>query len=249
MHYDGDLVSVHVEMSFKNGRVGGDDPDFPFTFNVALKRALLTLQLEKPLQIDRSSVARHIPSDKAEYSKIVSARNEAKSNIEGGGKVTPESLSVVLSAKSGHSRSSSREDQIKVVQEIPRIIAMPFPLGPQEYAWELTPGHGSYLDGQPWDPVEKPRLAVKHISSGRPVLEPVIKALVSCKLDDISITDLKLKGDGIIDTLKEVAFPKNNIAAAVQHLKLILRDLELTSGGLEDRFSNLFIADMVVVEG
>ncbi len=70
---DGDVSAVHVELSFQQGRMGGDDPGFPFTFNIALKRALLTVRLEPPLKLDRNSVARQIPSNQGEYTRIMAA--------------------------------------------------------------------------------------------------------------------------------------------------------------------------------
>ncbi|WP_454280123.1 hypothetical protein [Sphingomonas sp. Marseille-Q8236] len=74
MRFDGQTFSVHVELSFKSGRIGGDDPNFPFTFNIALKRALLILKMEEPLVIDRRTVARSIPANTAEMTRIVDAR-------------------------------------------------------------------------------------------------------------------------------------------------------------------------------
>ena len=246
--YDGKKFSVHVELSFRNGRIGGDDPDFPFTFNIALKRALLTLELEQPLAIDRASVARHIPADQAELTKILAARDEAKTNVNFTGKITPASLALSLSGNADQTQSQSREDQIKVVQQIPRVIAQPHPIGEREYAWELSPGHGMLLEGQPWDPVEQPRLSARYIGQGRPAIEPALKAFVSCKLEDIEITDLKLKDQSISGILKEMAFNRVNEAAAIQQLKLTLREMELQTGSLGDIYSEMTIADVIVSE-
>lgn len=178
MRFDGETFSVHVELSFKSGRIGGDDPTFPFTFNIALKRALLTLKLESPLAIDRRTVARSIPNSSAELTRIISAKEEAKSNIDFGGKISPESLSFALSANNSNKNIKSNERQVKIVQELPRIIANPQPRGPTEYAWELTPGQSDTLDGQPWDPVEQPRFSVSYKANGVPKIAPVMTAIV-----------------------------------------------------------------------
>jgi hypothetical protein len=248
MRYDGEKFSVHVELSFRNGRVGGDDPDFPFTFNIALKRATLTLYLEKPLSVDRNSIARHIPSSQAELSSLVSAKKEIKSNRELGGKVDPASVALTLAGHSAASASQSRERQVKVVQELPRIIAIPHPSGDQQYSWELTPGQSEILDGQPWDPVSEPRLSLRMSIGSKPRIDPVVKAIVSCRLDDIAIDSLQLKDTSVIGTIKEMAFNRVNIAAAVQHLKFTLRDMELEVGALSDAFSHIEVANLIVVE-
>jgi hypothetical protein len=235
MKFDGRTFSVHVELSFKNGRIGGDDPRFPFTF----KRALLTIQLEKPLSIDRKSVARHIPSNQAELTQIIAARDEIKSSREFGGKVSPAALAFSISGKAENTDASSREKQMKVVQEVPRIVAIPHPLGSQEYAWELRPGQS---------PVAEPRLSAKITSGGKPKIEPVLKALVTCKLEDIEISDLVLKDTSPVGILKEMAFHRVNMVAAIQHLKFSLREMELEAGDFGDKFSAVTIADMIVLE-
>ncbi len=248
MKFDGQTFSVHVELSFKNGRVGGDNPDFPFTFNVALKRALLTLTLEKPLVIDRNSVARSIPLNQAEMTRIVSARDEVKSSVELGGKVSPLTMAFSLTGKTAGSEANSRENQVKVVQEVPRIIALPQPSGRREYAWELKPGQSETLEGQPWDPVAEPRFSARITTDGKPRIEPIIKAVVSCKLEDLDITDLTLKDSSVVGIFKEMAFNRVNTAAAVQHLKFTLKEMELETGDFGDLFSAVTLADVILSE-
>ncbi|SEI86231.1 hypothetical protein SAMN05428950_101409 [Sphingomonas sp. OV641] len=248
MRFNGESFSVHVELSFRGGRVGGDNPDFPFTFNIALKRALLTLNLERPLIIERNSVARSIPKNKGELTRISRARDEVRSNAELGGKLSPSSMAISLSGGSKKSEAKEMEDKIKVVQEVPRIIALPLPSGLNEYAWELKPGQSETLEGQPWDPVEEPRLSAKIKTGGQPKIEPIIKAIVTCKLEDIAITELTLKDTSFLSSLKEAAFNNVNKAAAIQHLKFTLREMELETGEFGDLFSAVTIADLIVAE-
>jgi hypothetical protein len=248
MQFDGKNFSVHVELSFRQGRVGGDNPDFPFTFNIALKRALLTLSLEKPLSIDRKTVARSIPANQAELTRITTAKSEVKNSAELGGKVSPTSMAFALSGKAGGSQAKLHENQMKFVQDVPRIIAFPQPGGAGEYSWELKPGQTESLEGQPWDPVAEPRFSAKYKGEIPPKIGPIIKALVSCKLEDIEITDLTLKDTSFVGQIKEAAFHKVNKAAAIQHLKFSLREMELETGDFGDMFSAVAIADLIVSE-
>lgn len=70
---DGGTSSVYVELSFEEGRLGGD-ADLPFTFRVRLKRALLTIEVEEPLKIDRASIARPIPKSEVERKQLSSPK-------------------------------------------------------------------------------------------------------------------------------------------------------------------------------
>lgn len=248
MRFDGESFSVHVELSFKSGRIGGDDPAYPFTFDIALKKAVLVLKIEAPLAIDRRTVARSIPSSTAELSRLIDAKEEAKANIEFGGKISPESLSVALGGGLSSSSVKSQERHLKLVQELPRIIANPQPRGPTEYAWELTPGQSETLDGQPWDPVEQPRFSVRYKANGVPKIAPVITATVSCRLEDVDITNLRLKDTSIVAVFKEMTFNRVNVAAAIQHLKFSLRDMQLEVGDFGDPLSSMNIAEIILTE-
>lgn len=238
---------VHVELSFRQGRLGGESDDFPFTFNVALKRAVLTVTLEPPLELDRNSVARRIPTNQAEMTRITSAREAAKSNSEFGGRVSPTSIAATAKAGIGKETEISRAEELKFVQPTPKIIAIPRPGGAHEYYWELLPGFDEVLDGQPWDPVKEPRFSTKVLNEDSRI-ERVIKATVSCKLEDIVISDLLLKNPTPINIIKEMAFNRVNEAAAIQQLKLTLKDMNLEAGAVDNRFSELMIADVLSVE-
>lgn len=244
---DGSTSAVHVELSFQQGRLGGDDSEFPFTFNIALKRALLTVQIEQPLVIDRRSIARPNPNQTVEITKLHAAREEAQSSIAYGAKLSPASVAAFFSASAKTDANTKREDQLKLVQAVPRIIASPRPKGEREYSWELLPSYEETLDGQPWDPVENPRLSVRGPRE-RGALDPVISVHVSCKLEDIQITDLTLKRSTGFGLLRDMLFDRVNEAAAIQHLKLVLRDRYLEVGHMDDRYSEVGIADVLSIE-
>lgn len=244
---NGGTSTVHVELSFRNGHIGGDDPDFPFTFRIALKRALLTIKLEPPLKLDRHSVARSNEKDRGEHTKTVSLRDEAKANASLSGKVTPATIHASISGGASSMLETSQQDKLHITRSVPKIIATPRPMGMHEYAWELLPGHDDILDGQPWNPVDDPRFAVQSLKAIGP-LPPTVKVFVSCKLQDIDITDLRLKKTGPFDVIKEAAFHRLNTTVAIQHLKLTLKDMNLEVGHLDDRFSSLIIADILASE-
>lgn len=244
---DGQTSAVYVEISFQEGRLGGDNPAVPFTFRIGLRRALLTIKLEDPLTIKRSSVARDIPQTPAELSRILSAKKIAKSNVLVKGSLSPSSLSLGLSGSLNAEREASKEEQVKVVQQVPRIVATSKPRGSQEYAWDLQPTYEDYLEGQPWDPTREPRLRVNHPSQ-RQRIDPTIKVSLSCALEDLSISDLVPKPTGLMESVKQVIGNEISYAAAVQYLKRVLVDSDLHVGQADNRFSSLLIADVLAKE-
>ncbi|MET3712615.1 hypothetical protein ABIC65_003333 [Sphingomonas trueperi] len=243
----GGSSSVHVDLSFREGRLGGDNDDFPFTFRIKLKKALLTIKVESPLKIERKSVARGIPSDEAEYSRIRAVREEAKANASLKGRLSPAAIHLTASGELSSGHEVRQEDQVRVVQHIPRIIASPIPGGQQEYGWELSPGYDEELSGSPWEPVEHPRLSVRSPESSS-AIDPIIKVIVTCRLEDIEITDLTPKQSGFTASVREAIFNEINMAAAIQQIKLTLREANLEVGKLDDRFADIILADALSVE-
>ncbi len=247
LRYDGGTSSVHVDLSFHEGRIGGDDPAIPFVFRVRLKKATLSVKVEQPLKIDRDSVARSIPVATAEHKRIVSLKESAKMNANAGGKITTKSLMIAAGASASAGRDTLREEEVRFMQEIPRILATPKPKSAGEYAWELSASQADTMDGPPWNAKDEPRLSIKSLLI-RQRIDPTIKIAVSCRLEDIVIDDLRLKDNGIMSAIKHVIFSPINEAAAIQQLKLTLRDANLEFGEMNDIFSEILIADVLASE-
>jgi hypothetical protein len=200
------------------------------------------------LEIDRKSIARGVPADEADLSKTLAIREATKNNSEAKGRITPASMHLSATASTKAEKDVSKEDELRIVQRIPRILATPIPGGSAEYSWELVPGYQEALEGQPWDPVLSPRFSMKPLVSSS-AIDPSIKVLVSCRLEDLDIDDLTPKKRGIGPALKEIIFNEINKAAAIQQIKHALKEAQLEFGALDDRFSRFLVADAVSVEG
>lgn len=237
------LAGVYVEISFHEGRVGGDYPDVPFTFKLRLKRALLTVAVEPPLQIDRASVLRSIPAAQAELTRYLQAKRQAESSLAGKARISPAAFHAALSGEASVNRTVTRTDEIKVVQTIPETLVTPRPGGAHEYSWAVEPSFNPTLHGQPWDPTE-PRLKVQSRGvSG--ALDRTIRVNVKCALDDIEISELKRKSRGATDALVSAVYNDINEKAAIQHLKLLLAHADLEPGMMDNRFSDVLLADVI----
>jgi hypothetical protein len=243
---DGATSAVHVELSFSEGRLGGDDADFPFTFKLALKRALLTIKVERPLSLDRRSVARSKPSIDAERTMILALRESAKANIAANGKITPATIHLAISGEAKAEEEVTSEERVKVVQSIPAIVVSPKPIDSGSYSWDIIPGHSETLHGQPWDPIDEPRLRVK-VDGNLPKIEPVISITVTCALEDIEISELVPKRQDLNDRLRSIIHNDISKKAAIQYLKRVLLNADLEAGLLDNRFSDLLVADILAL--
>ena len=240
-----DTYGVYAEISFTEGRMGGDDPDIPFTFNVNLKKALLTIRLEEPLQIDRNTIARGVPNSSSEYTQVLRAKNEVKSHVGLKGRVTPALLSAALTGDVSKSNEVSKEEELRIAREIPEILVTARPEGPSGYSWELEPLLSNYLKGQPWNPSDIPRMRVKIPATTG--INPTIRVEVRCALEDMEITSILPKSEEILERLKSLVAREINEAAAIQHLKKMLTDIDIIPGRMDNRFANILIADVLAL--
>ncbi|HEX8239798.1 MAG TPA: hypothetical protein VF574_08685 [Allosphingosinicella sp.] len=244
---DGSTSAVHVELSFTEGRIGGSDVDFPFTFKVSLKRALLTVRAERPLEIDRRSIARSVPEAEIELTKLRTARETAEASLSGKATLTPALFGAVLTGATARGEQLTQQDILKIVQNVPEVLVSPRPRNPQEYAWELVPTYRDGLRGQPWDPIDAPRLRVKPSTSVLPQLLPTISVGVSCALEDLHISDIVPKRLGLNEKLRKLIHNDINEAAAIQHLKLVLREADLEPRAFDNRFAEVILASVLAV--
>lgn len=189
---DGHSASVHVELSFHEGRIGGDRPEIPFTFRVQLKKALLSVVLERPLEIDRNSVARTVPINTLEHTRLIQLKDQARRSASLKGIVNLNALKAEGGLSADAETSKVAEDNLRFVSHIPNIIATPKPGGSGKFSWELLPGQTEMLTGEPWNPVEEPRLSIRSLLE-LPKIDPAVKVIVSCKFEDIHIDEIRLK--------------------------------------------------------
>lgn len=241
-------ASVHVDVSFKHGRVGGNDDRFPFTFRISLKKATLLVTVESPLEVDRKSVSRNVPEAQVEYSRIKLARESAVAKLAAGVRLTPSHVSAHLNASGELTGEHSDQIEKRMSQCTPPTLVTYEPVDRSSYRWTLSPVFEDQLSGQPWDPVSHPRLRLGSSKSPGKI-EPVIKAEIICALEDLEISDIEPKEKPTISAkVHDFVFGDENKAVAIQHLKLLLRDADLDPGILDNRFSDVLLASVIALE-
>lgn len=242
----GNSAAVYVELSFHEGRLGGKDADFPFTFKVNLKRALVTVRLEHPLELERRSIARSIPETEVELVRLRAAKESAVTRAGGSARLTPAAMHLALHAETAADKTVSAQDELRVVQTLPETLVSPRPIDQRSYSWEVEPTYRPFLRGQPWHPIESPRLSAVPPAQPSPIM-PAMTVDVSCSLDDVDISDLTPKKESLLAKLSGIG--EVNKAAAIHHLKRVLSDAELHPGQLDNRFSDLLLASVIAIPG
>lgn len=237
---------VHVEISFSEGRIGGDDIDIPFTFSVSLTRAIVTIKVQPPLAIDKTTIARSVPSAEVELVRYRSVKKKAQQSIGISGRLSLSSYFMALTGSTKKESDVTSEDESKVLEKVPPILIRPQPGGTGEYRWELEPSYQEFLEGQPWHPIDAPRLSVR---SSKIIDDPMIKVTISCKREDLEIRDLQLKDDCLNSKFGQLIHRDMNEAAAVQHIKRLLEFADLEPGRLDNRFSSVLLADIISTAG
>lgn len=242
-------ASVHVEVTFKEGRMGGADDDFPFTFRVALKKAILSVRVEAPLEIDRKSVARNIPDTHIQQTRIRTVRDTMRAEGRAGLSINPMAFAGALAGKVAAAREQTDEQITKVSESLPPILVASEPRGRNEYAWALEPTYAAALLGQPWDPLEEPRLSAKGGVGRRISIDPVIDVKLTCALEDLEVGDIRLKSDSFSDKFSQFLEGDPRVFAAQQHIKKVLKIASLEPGAMDNRFAAVVIASVLAAQG
>lgn len=240
-------AKVHVELTFKEGRVGGNDAELPFTFRVSLHKAEMTVKLESPLTYDRNTVARSIPAAWAELTRIRTAREQAERTAKVGMNIDAASFAAAFRAQAGETKSDQREDVLKVVQTIPEIMVTPSPSGNNSYSWAMEPTWRPFLSGQPWHPTEQPRMLVG--LNKKTKIDPAISVELRCAFEDIAIYELETKETSVFGLLKASAFNMVNEKAAIQYLKKLITQADLEPSAMDNRFNDVLLASVISLEG
>lgn len=237
-------AKVFVELSFRRGHFGGDSSAIPFTFSASLKKATLTIDVEQPLRIDRKSVSRSIPQKEIELNQYLAVRKSLTGTAEAELGINPRRFAAGLSGSLKGEIDVSKGEERRVTETVPPILVKAQPGGSNSYSWDMEPSYQPFLENQPWNPIEEPRLSVIHQDVLRPD-DRSIKVTLECQRTDIEIDDLKLKDETLQSRVENMIFRDMNEAAAIQYIKICLEKVELSPGLLSNRFSSVKLADIL----
>lgn len=246
---DEGVATVHVDVSFLEGRFG-EDPQSKISFKVALKRVAIHVWVndETPIKLVRHSVA--YPKDDVSATQRMTSTSSA--HIQG-------NVSAKLGGNSGAhlALDAGTDHQQKTATEIERLVTKHlerhYPGTKEgEHIWEFraNPDLCAVLDGKAWgDPANMPRFSVKKKDNHGNAEKPMVVVEVRCRREDMEISELKPK-----DTQRQAIWAKKsnrqkNLAAAEQ----IIKDELAAAGYLElpdmnEPYAEIRIADKFVFQ-
>ena len=200
-------ASVHVDLSFLQAKMG-EDSTSPVRFEVSLRRAKLSFVIpeNEPLAVIQRSVARESPM---KGSITTSSTTSVGNGVSGQGRLNLSTRpSVGIETSANFDISDKSVATVNVSGEVSQFAVRQYN-SDGRHSWEINPLAGQKLAGKVWNPVQEPRLSVKHISPNSRI-DPVCRVQVSCKKDDIVIDKIEVKkGITLKDRFKLIERPQH----------------------------------------
>lgn len=239
-----DIVDIHADVVFSTARMGGEK-SAPLTFRLSLRRAEVIVHVgpTEPARVIKSSVARELPKVTAKRVQTSEEKKNATVGAKAGLLVSESKAKAGLGIAAKAEKSISNSDKLQITEKVDLIFIKQSKTPDGQYRWEVSPRTGNDLDGRPWDPIKSPRLKVQDIRSNRKRgIPPTIMVSVRCLREDIHITDIKTKDEGLWRKVKAKAGFENRLAAAESYIRSKLIEEGLEFGDLNDRFGEIILA-------
>ncbi len=236
-----DRSTVHVDLSFFEGKVGAED-EFEVTFSVALRRAVLKLVIpeNEPIAVMQSTVDREQTVEAIRKTLSESQYGtKGKINIKG-------SLAkpIGISASGGVEAKGAKRHKVTTESKEPirQFDIRQFKDSEGCYCWEISGFDGSVMNGKVWNPVKQPRLSLKQ--SVDSMIEPVLRAVVTCRRCDLIIENVTLKKGAPFQD----KFTLNRKAAAEAVIRTRILGESLEHPDADNDLIEIQIAETLVVQ-
>lgn len=232
-------AALSVDLNFRIGRVGGEN-DSPVRFRLRLRRAEVNVikDPEGILEPVKSSVARpEIPKG-----QHTTKRTKSR-NLSAGGGVAASGHGANVNVHAEGGANQSHEDIIEFQNECSKMEVTP-KHGSDRIGFEITPVHGSFLEGPPWNATE-PRLRLRDTNPGRELGQPPAPVVtIECLREDLEIFDVQCKNR----KWKFNLLSREKQVATIQALREEIMEAGFTCGDLSEPFTRLVLADVVAEE-
>jgi hypothetical protein len=230
---------VFVELAFREGRLGGDRNDFPLTFALSLKRAELAIYVDAPLEIVRKSIARHIPDVDIKRTATASISRSSKARSSGAIDLKTTSLSATAGLAAEISADSGQSSKLEVSEQPRAILVAGDPVAANGYRWSLAPSYLAHLVGQPWHPVDEPRLSVR--APAGHAEQSGVRVELTCRMEDMVVSNLEPKEPSLAERVRHLLDNDRRRKIAEHHIKHIIRSANIGADQIDNRFSRLIL--------
>lgn len=241
---NGDSLNIHVDLAFREARVGGGVDDL-VRFRLALLRADLVAvnPQSEGLEILPQSVERQRASMSVERDVQSAASNASALGISAD-LTLADKPSLATRLFGGRERFRSRSFSSRAITKSREIEVNHRVDAGGSHRWEMLPAAGSTLSGSGWDAQSSPRFAIKRPTPGRLPRSMIFQ--VRCLREDLRITDIKIAVDDteIISIFSPT--DRARMAASEAFIKKRLADVGLLSGDLSNPFAEICLLETVV---
>lgn len=237
-------VDLHADVVFGTARVGGDT-ESPVRFRLNIRRAdiVIVIPESEPLTVDRKSVSRDTPELEGRLTQVIQQSTQA--NLKAGASLSVTPVKPAASARIDSDAQVSRaaSEKLEVSGTIRFLAVTQSKTADGHYRWQVESRKDSHLEGRPWDALKQPRLTLidqrKDRNKGIP---PTVRVEVRCRREDLRISDLEIKDEGLWDTVRRRVGFKNKLAAAESYIRDYLSQEGLEVKNIEDIFGTVTIA-------
>lgn len=241
---NGDSLNIHVDLAFREARVGGGIDDL-VRFRLALLRADL-------VAVNPQSEGLEILPQSVERQRACLSVERDVQSAEGNASTLGITAELALNEKpsfatrlfGGREKYRSRSFSSRAITKSREIEVNHRVDASGSHRWEMIPAAGSTLSGSGWEARDSPRFAIR-----RPPPGPLPRSMifqVRCLREDLRITDIKIAVDET--EVMSIFSPtdKARIAAAEAFIKKRLAEAGLVSGDLSNPFAEICLLETVV---
>jgi hypothetical protein len=240
-------VDLHADVVFGTARLGGER-ESSVRFRLSIRRAELLIIIPElePVSVDAESVSRDSPSlhgrliEIIEEKRAVGAKATASASLD----IVHPHASVSSEAEGHVSKSLSKKLELSTSVALMMVTQSKSSEG--HYRWLIESTSGSMLEGRPWDAGKQPRLRlIDKRSDPSKGIPPTVRVEVRCRREDLIISDLQMKDEGIWTAVKSRVGHKNRMAAAISYIRNRLSEENLEVQNMEDVFGQLTLGSTI----
>jgi hypothetical protein len=234
-------VDLHADVVFGTARLGAE-VDSPIRFRLSVKRAELLIIIPElePVAIDARSVSRDTPRFEGSVTETVELARGANAKVGAQGALDLAGGRAFLSSEATAQVSKRKTRKLELKSKVALMMVTQSRSPEGYYRWLVESSDGGLLDGRPWDAAKQPRLQlIDRRSNPSKGIPPTVRVEVRCRREDLMVSDLQTKDEGLWESVKSRIGHRNRIAAAISYIRNRLSEENLEVENMEDVFGQL----------
>ncbi len=242
-------ADLHADVVFRVARLGGEK-ESPVRFRLGLRRAevVVVAPPTEPVEVVKESVSRDQSVSVGHLRIGTATETSTLAEMGAHAAISADSVSAALRAAARGSSSKSHQTSFEIDSAVRTILVTQSKTPDGQYRWELTPSNGRCLEGRGWDAKEHPRLRLRDTRGGASSLPPCVRVEIRCRKEDIEISDISLKDEGVMERVRQAAGFDNRRAAAEAYIRSALTREGLSFESFDDPFGIICLADVIAEE-